>query len=84
MFGLVRRLPWLSGKIEAELDKNIRELADKSATEMKGLTLTTSVPDTGRSKEVILDEIGRNLDLSEYKVCQHVTMSTCHYVNSSG
>ena len=54
---MVRKLPFVSGKIDSELDKNVREMELEITRQIQGKTYHRCLPKTGWTKEQVLAEI---------------------------
>ena len=57
IFKTIRKLPFVSGKIDSELDKNVREMELEVTKQIQGKTYHRFLPKIGWTKDEVLSEI---------------------------
>ena len=57
IFKVIRKLPFVSGKIDSELDKNVREMELEVTKQIQGKAYHRFLPKIGWTKDEVLAEI---------------------------
>ena len=65
IFKVIRKLPFVSGKIDSELDKNVREMELEVTKQIQGKAYHRFLPENGWTKDEVLAEIDDVMSLGK-------------------
>ena len=65
IFKVIRKLPFVSGKIDSELDKNVREMELEVTKQIQGKAYHRFLPEIGWTKDEVLAEIDDVMSLGK-------------------
>lgn len=65
LFRTLRKIPFVQRKIQEELDKTVGEMEVELKEQIGGLAYHQSLPKVGWSKDQVLKEIQKNMDLGK-------------------
>ncbi len=77
-FRLFRKLPFVQGKINAELDKTVKEMEQEVTDQIGGMSYNRTLPANGYTKAQVLQEIDQIMALGEFKAETGALSGTCH------
>lgn len=78
LFRTLRKIPFVQRKIQEELDKTVGEMEVELKEQIGGLAYHQSLPKVGWSKDQVLKEIQKNMDLGKFKAETGALSGTCH------